>query len=839
MLLKEKLRKYKNHPLTVIIRGGNFIGVEIAHSLMEQEGIVIMVDDFTHGKEDLLKELKENKFFSFVDISGVYDLFNDLDHLDYVIFFSNDTLSEEEHISTQVFLARSKLLDASLELSVRHSAKFLLASSIRGHQLIMAKREMANDITLPDDHALGYTNIETQRYAESLTWEYMKKSNLDGRIIRLGEVIGEGMDFDKNNTIFAEFIKNAVDGKKITVIGDGLERLFFIHLIDAAYGLIKSLFSKEAKGEIYSLHLEEDITVLSLAYKIQDLAPNAKSIEFKDAPSSRELNIYKPARNLSAIGWKPKISFERAIAQTIDYIYDLKNGSSKKQEKDIEKQASLGENEDADKETEKESADVEPVEQREHSFKEKKGVKSKRSVKDRIIDFFFETVEQDNQTNGESDSVLDNLMHKDHPEKVPTKIPSVKKASHKQRLPSTLPQTSSLRTLIAYSITIILGLFLYITFLLPSFRFVYFLHQGSSEFSHAIEVMENDQEYNDSLLRASNHFAEAESNFDQVKWVLQAVTLGDEKNNIGQSLDTYQEITSIALSYSSESANKLETLVHPFEIDSNNILSLKEIQVEDYADALSSYRIISEGTNRLQIIEQDLNEIDFTIGWLNTINTRAVNYTQILINENGVKYPEQVVETLVGGNRGQTIFAAVIPFDSDKPLPGETTGYIMVTFSKGAPVSLDTGVLDSSDIKLSETERDYVESKLVNGSSDDITWTQLAQLDDLSLYYDTIQASIGDLQTIDTFILFDTDAVTTYIQQVEAFMFNGTEASSDDVTADYAQSPDEYTSAFVSSLVEHMYAFDPDIRPYVERELSNGSIIVYSNDPSISTSEGI
>ena len=34
-------------------------------------------------------------------------------------------------------------------------------------------------------------------------------------------------------------------------------------------------------------------------------------------------NALESAKNLKVIGWKPKISFERALAQTIDYAYKI------------------------------------------------------------------------------------------------------------------------------------------------------------------------------------------------------------------------------------------------------------------------------------------------------------------------------------------------------------------------------------------------------------------------------------------------------------------------------------------------------------------------------------
>jgi nucleoside-diphosphate-sugar epimerase len=97
-----------------------------------------------------------------------------------------------------------------------------------------------------DKHTV-YTEMEIQRYAESLTLEYVNKMDLNARILRLGEVIGSGIDLTKR-TMFNQFLIAAVTGRELSIKNDGLESDFYVHLMDAAYGIVKAHSARTLKG---------------------------------------------------------------------------------------------------------------------------------------------------------------------------------------------------------------------------------------------------------------------------------------------------------------------------------------------------------------------------------------------------------------------------------------------------------------------------------------------------------------------------------------------------------------------------------------------------------------
>lgn len=316
-----KLKSTIKFPTSLIVNGVNNLGLELAESLLEQGGYVILVDTYSEENSNMImSRLRDNSLVSFIDYAAIPHLEEDLRRLDYVFYFSHQGqgANVEDKISTQSFLKYSNYLDTVLSVASQFEAKFLLTTSIRAHLKLMDDLDIEVNYgkSAATKHTV-YTDMEMQRYAESLTVEYVNKAGLDARIIRLGEIIGDGMDFSKR-TNFTNLVVEAVIGNELELTNDGLESEWYIHLLDASYGLIRAQFTKGIQGEIYSLCYENAISDLSLAYKLQELEPNANEIKFvQEDKKLAPLKLHKPAPNLSRLGWKPRVSFEQAVSESI------------------------------------------------------------------------------------------------------------------------------------------------------------------------------------------------------------------------------------------------------------------------------------------------------------------------------------------------------------------------------------------------------------------------------------------------------------------------------------------------------------------------------------------
>lgn len=319
----DKIRSTVKYPTTLIINGcTSSLAIELADSLLEQGGYVIIVDNTTEENIRKIDSLGANNLLTFIDHSELITFSEQIRRLDYVFYFGHESVDLTKEISTQKFLDYSNFLDNVMELNMKFEAKFMLTTSVKAHQMVMANKETDFNYgasTSAKKHSV-YTEMELQRYAESLVIEYIEKAEADARIIRIAEIIGDGMDF-LANTSFTKMVLAAVKGEKIPVYKDGLNSEWYVHILDAVYGLIKAQFSRNTLGKIFTLSYEDSYSDLSIAYKIHDLEPEAGEVDFVDdteiGGNLPPLKLYKPAQNLSKIGWKPKVEIEEAMEQSL------------------------------------------------------------------------------------------------------------------------------------------------------------------------------------------------------------------------------------------------------------------------------------------------------------------------------------------------------------------------------------------------------------------------------------------------------------------------------------------------------------------------------------------
>jgi nucleoside-diphosphate-sugar epimerase len=317
--------KKSNKPTALILHGANFLGKKLADLLTTQDTNIIAVDEFTKRNKKYLKDFKSEFDAQTYDLSAIPSLHEDLKRVDYVFILLDQFMLSHRDIVSKNFISETNILDTVFKLAIENSAKVTLASSISIHRKLANTEQKDVDNLSEATNENPYTTAELQRYSENLAAEYHDKAGLDVRICRLGEVIGKDMPLDSNTT-FVDMVKESITKPRITIPGEGLDYAYYVHNLDAVYGLIKATFSGKTRGAIFTLALPDEISTLNLAYRILELNPKANEIEFTKAEKETgPQKVYVPAKNLKKIGWKPKVSFEKALIETIEYFYDEYN----------------------------------------------------------------------------------------------------------------------------------------------------------------------------------------------------------------------------------------------------------------------------------------------------------------------------------------------------------------------------------------------------------------------------------------------------------------------------------------------------------------------------------
>lgn len=210
-----------------------------------------------------------------------------------------------------------------LDFAVRRGAKrFLLVSSgavygVQPLEMPMVSEEwLGAPNTLLPASAYG----EGKRGAELLSAIYAHEIKIETVIARVFALIGPAMPL--NGTFAAgNFIRDALQGEKIVINGDGSPCRSYLYAADMAVWLWRILFNGES-GQSYNVGSENDISIAVLAEKIRDqvdpMIPVA--IQQQAVPGKRPAR-YVPSTQKAriALGLNEYTTFDQALNKTIEW----------------------------------------------------------------------------------------------------------------------------------------------------------------------------------------------------------------------------------------------------------------------------------------------------------------------------------------------------------------------------------------------------------------------------------------------------------------------------------------------------------------------------------------
>lgn len=320
-MVNSKFAKIKPQtPISLLIHGANREGYLVAKTLIEQGCHVIIIDNYNSITSKYITELKSSQLVDFFEFKGLESVFKGLRRFDYLFYFLNEALTQKDYDS-KGFLRESGYLEACLQNSKKYNAKMALISSLR------LNRELANRVNNTKlSSPSPYSDVELQKYCETMTAEFKDKTNLNIRIIRLGTLIGKGIR-KINSEIVHDLVKDATQKAQITIKGEGLDIHNLIDERDAVYGILKLTFQDKTKGEVITLANKNNYTTLSIAYKLLELNTGAQTIKFIENPDRNFIiqDLYVPAPHASKYGWTQQVTLEESLIDQVQTYYDDSN----------------------------------------------------------------------------------------------------------------------------------------------------------------------------------------------------------------------------------------------------------------------------------------------------------------------------------------------------------------------------------------------------------------------------------------------------------------------------------------------------------------------------------
>lgn len=305
--------------MRVVVAGGaGFLGSHLCARLLDEGGEVVCVDNLITGPRAHVEALAANPRFSFVEHNISEPLFLD-GPVDAVLNMASPA-SPVDYLRYPIPTLKVGALGTfhTLGLAKAREATYLLASTseVYGDPQVHPQPESYWGHVSP----IGPRGVydEAKRYAEAMTMAYHRYHGLDTRIARIFNTFGPQMRPDDGRAV-ATFITQALDGKPLTVHGDGSQTRSFCYVDDMIEGLVRLL--RSGYHEPVNLGNPEEHTVLELAQMIRELAASASEIVFEPRPVD-DPNVRRPDITLAreTLGWEPKVPVREGLARTIEWF---------------------------------------------------------------------------------------------------------------------------------------------------------------------------------------------------------------------------------------------------------------------------------------------------------------------------------------------------------------------------------------------------------------------------------------------------------------------------------------------------------------------------------------
>lgn len=161
---------------------------------------------------------------------------------------------------------------------------------------------------------------EGKRCAESLFVNYHKQNNVRIKIARIFNTYGPRMH-PNDGRVVSNFIVQALNGRDITIYGDGSQTRSFQYVDDLITGMIKLMETPDSITGPINIGNPDEFSIKELAGKVIEITGSKSKITFEplptDDPTQRKPDISKAKELLK---WEPKIKLEEGLVKTIEYF---------------------------------------------------------------------------------------------------------------------------------------------------------------------------------------------------------------------------------------------------------------------------------------------------------------------------------------------------------------------------------------------------------------------------------------------------------------------------------------------------------------------------------------
>ena len=303
----------------ILVTGGaGFLGANLCKKLVQQGHDVLCVDNFFTGSKENIAELIGQKYFDLMRHDVTFPLYVEVDEIYNLACPASPVHYQYDPVQTTKTSVHGAI--NMLGLAKRVHAKILQASTseVYGDPEVHPQSETYWGRVNPIGIRSCYD--EGKRCAETLFFDYWRQHKTKIKVARIFNTYGPLMH-PNDGRVVSNFIVQAIQGKPITIYGDGKQTRSFCYVSDLIDGLIALMNTPEEVTGPINLGNPVEFTMLELAELVIRMTSSVSQINFQklpeDDPKQRKPNIDLATKHLN---WQPKIHLEEGLQETFNYF---------------------------------------------------------------------------------------------------------------------------------------------------------------------------------------------------------------------------------------------------------------------------------------------------------------------------------------------------------------------------------------------------------------------------------------------------------------------------------------------------------------------------------------
>ena len=303
----------------ILVTGGaGFLGSHLCEKLLDHGHEVLCVDNYFTGNKNNILHLLDNPRFELMRHDVTFPLYVEVDEIYNLACPASPIHYQHDPVQTTKTSVHGAI--NMLGLAKRVGAKILQESTseVYGDPVEHPQQESYWGNVNPIGIRSCYD--EGKRCAETLFFDYRRQHNVEIKVMRIFNTYGPRMH-PNDGRVVSNFVVQALQGKDITIYGDGSQTRSFCYVDDLVDGMTRLMDTPSTVTGPINIGNPNEFTILELANQVKAQVDSPSKIVMHPLPSD-DPKQRRPDISLAkeALGWEPTVQLAEGLKPTIEYF---------------------------------------------------------------------------------------------------------------------------------------------------------------------------------------------------------------------------------------------------------------------------------------------------------------------------------------------------------------------------------------------------------------------------------------------------------------------------------------------------------------------------------------